>query len=235
MNKEKKFCSAVVVAAGKGTRFGTQRPKQFEMLMGKPVLYYTLKALCDCDIIDEIILVTSEDMIEFCDEEIVRKYGLEKVEAIVVGGKERYESVMAGLMGVDISADYVFIQDGARPLINDKIIRDGFETVVKYGTAVAAIPTTDTVKVTDNDNVVISTPDRRNTWRIQTPQIFEYKLILNAYFSLTEEDKDGITDDAMVIEKKTDVPVHLYMASEDNIKITKPDDLKLAEDILGKR
>lgn len=228
MDTEKKFCSAVVVAAGKGTRFGADVPKQFADLCGKPVLYYPVKALCDCPQIDEVILVTSEEWIDFCTEEIVRKYGLDKVQAVVVGGKERVDSVFAGLMVVDISADYVLVQDGARPLLTQEILARGLQTVQKYGTAVAAIPTTDTIKIADENGVVLSTPDRRNTWRIQTPQIFDYQLLLNAYFSLQEDEKDGLTDDAMLVERKTDHPVHLFFGSEDNLKITGADDLRTA-------
>jgi 2-C-methyl-D-erythritol 4-phosphate cytidylyltransferase len=231
---EKKFCSAVVVAAGKGTRFGSDIPKQFLEIGGKPVLYYSLKALCDSDIIDEIIIVTSEEWIDFVTEEIVRKYEMEKVQAIVLGGDERYDSVFAGLMSVDISADYVYIHDGARPMLTEDILRRGFETVSKYGTAVAAIPSSDTVKITDEDMTVTSTPDRNSVWRIQTPQIFEYDMIIKAYFSLTDEDKKGLTDDAMIIERKTDNPVHLFIGSEDNIKITSPGDLEIAKQKLSK-
>lgn len=230
---EKKFCSAVVVAAGKGTRFGSDIPKQFLEIDEKPVLYYSLKALCDSDIIDEIIIVTSEEWIDFVTEEIVRKYEMEKVQAIVLGGEERYDSVFAGLMSVDISSDYVYIHDGARPMLTEDIIKRGFETVSKYGTAVAAIPSSDTVKITDADMVVTSTPDRKNVWRIQTPQIFEYDMIIKAYFSLTDEDKKGLTDDAMIIERKTDNPVHLFIGSEDNIKITSPGDLDIVKNKLN--
>ena len=226
--EDKKMCSAVLVAAGKGERFGSDRPKQFVDLNGKPVLYYSLKALCDSDIIDEVIVVTTEEWIEFCSEEIVKKYGFDKVDGIVIGGETRCDSVRAGVMVCDISSDYVFIHDGARPFLTEEIIKRGYETVLKYDTAVAAIPSDDTIKIADKDGVVLSTPDRRALWRIQTPQIFKYDLILKAYFALTDEDKSDITDDAMLIERKTEVPVHLFEGSHLNIKITSPEDLELA-------
>lgn len=232
---DKKFCSAIVVAAGAGKRFGGDVPKQFRDLCGKPVLYYSVKTLCDSPLIDEVILVTSEEWIAFCTDEIVKKYSLDKVQAIVVGGAERHDSVQAGLMVVDISADYVFVHDGARPLLSEEIIARGYETVCRFGTAVAAIPSTDTVKIADAAGVVLSTPDRRSVWRIQTPQIFAYQLLLQAYFSLTEADKDGLTDDAMLIEKKTDTPVHLFEGSEDNFKITREQDLQTASARIGER
>ena len=231
---EKKMCSAVLVAAGKGERFGAGIPKQFVEVNGRPLLYYSLKALCECDIIDEVIIVTSEEWIEFCAEEIVRKYGFDKVDGIVLGGDTRCDSVRAGVMVCDISSDYVFIHDGARPLLTGDIIRRGYETVLKYDTAVAAIPSSDTIKIADNDGVVLSTPDRRSLWRVQTPQIFKYDLILRAYFDLTDEDREIITDDAMLIERKTDVPVHLFEGSEDNIKITTRQDIEVAASKLKK-
>ena len=196
---EKKMCSAVVVAAGKGKRFGGEIPKQFADLNGKPVLYYSLKALCDSDIIDEVIVVTTEEWIEFCAEEIVRKYGFDKVDGIVLGGETRCDSVKAGVMVCDIASDYVFIHDGARPLLTEDMIRRGYETVLKYGTAVAAIPSADTIKIADSEKVVLSTPERSSLWRIQTPQIFKYDLILKAYFELTDKDRETLTDDAMLI------------------------------------
>ena len=229
MEKEHRFCSAVVVAAGSGKRFGSEVPKQFLDLKGKPVLYYSMKVLCDSPLIDEVILVTSEEWVDFCTEEIVKKYGFDKVQAIVIGGEQRYDSVFAGLMSADISAEYILVQDGARPMLTEEILQRGYETVLRYNTAVAAVPATDTIKITDADGVVISTPDRRNTWHIQTPQIFGYQLLLNAYFALTEADKDGLTDDAMLIEKKTDVPVHLFAGARENIKITTPEDLEYAK------
>ena len=231
---EKKMCSAVVVAAGKGERFGGDVPKQFVELNGKPVLYYSLKALCDSDIIDEVIIVTTEEWIEFCAEEIVRKYGFDKVDGIVLGGETRCDSVKAGVMVCDIASDYVFIHDGARPLLTEDIIRRGYETVLKYGTAVAAIPSADTIKIADKDGVVLSTPDRSTLWRIQTPQIFKYDLILKAYFELDDEDRETITDDAMLIERKSDVPVHLFEGSEDNIKITTQRDIDIVASKLKK-
>lgn len=224
---EKKMCSAVVVAAGKGKRFGGEIPKQFADLNGKPVLYYSLKALCDSDIIDEVIVVTTEEWIEFCAEEIVRKYGFDKVDGIVLGGETRCDSVKAGVMVCDIASDYVFIHDGARPLLTEDMIRRGYETVLKYGTAVAAIPSADTIKIADSEKVVLSTPERSSLWRIQTPQIFKYDLILKAYFELTDKDRETLTDDAMLIEQKTDVPVHLFEGSEDNIKITTQSDIDI--------
>lgn len=219
------MCSAVVVAAGNSTRFGGDIPKQFALLDDKPVLYHSLKALCESPIIDEVILVTSEDYLEYCADEIVKKYGLDKIEAIVLGGQTRCDSVRAGIMVCDIATDYVFIHDGARPYLTQDIIERGYETVLKYDTAVAAIPSTDTIKIADSDGVVLSTPDRRGLWRIQTPQIFKYDLILHAYFDLTDEDRASVTDDAMLIEQKTDTPVHLFMGSESNIKITTKSDL----------
>ncbi len=229
---DRHMCSAVLVAAGKGERFGSKIPKQFIELNGKPVIYYSLKALCDSEIIDEVIIVTSEEWIEFCTEEVVRKYGFGKVDGIVIGGDTRVESVRAGVIVCDISSDYVFIHDAARPMLTEDLIRRGYETVIKYDTAVAALPSSDTLKEAASDGVVQRTLDRRSIWRVQTPQIFKYELILKACFDLSEEDKKEITDDAMLIERKSKVPVHLFCGSEDNIKITTAVDLEFAKDRL---
>lgn len=233
--EDKKMCSAVIVAAGRGKRFGADVPKQFLELDGKPLLYYTLKAFCDSDIIDEVILVTSEEWIDYCTEDIVKKYGFDKVDGVVLGGEERYDSVKAGVMVCDIASDYVFIHDGARPLVTEEIIKRGYETVLKYDTAVAAVPVTDTIKEADKDRIVISTPDRKSLWSVQTPQIFKYELILKAYLSMTSEDTKDLTDDAMLVERKTNVPVHLFEASPDNIKVTSKSDVELIKLRLNKK
>ncbi len=220
------MCSAVLVAAGKGERFGADIPKQFVEVNGKPIIYYSLKALCDSPLIDEVIIVTSEEWIGFCTEEVVRKYGFDKVDGVVLGGETRVESVRAGVMVCDIASEYVFIHDAARPLLTEDMITRGYETCTKYGTAVAAVPSSDTLKETGPDGVVLKTLDRRSVWRVQTPQIFEYDIILKACFNLTDEDKAEITDDAMLIERKSDAPVHLFAGCEDNIKITTAADLE---------
>jgi 2-C-methyl-D-erythritol 4-phosphate cytidylyltransferase len=222
-------CTAVIVAAGKGRRMGSDIPKQFLQLSGKPILYYTLKAFEDSEKITDIILVTGEDLLSYCQKEIVKKYGLTKVKKIVQGGAERYDSVYAGICACE-NADYVLIQDGVRPFISKEIIERGLSCAEVHGNAIAGVPSKDTVKIVDCYGKVQNTPDRNLVWNVQTPQIFKAELIRKAYESLS--DKSGITDDAMVLERSGLAPVYMFRADYSNIKITTPEDLPLAESIL---
>ena len=229
---------AVVLAAGQGKRMNSSVTKQFLKLDGKPIVYYSLKVFED-SFIDEVILVTGETEIPYCREEIVEKYGLHKVKQIVVGGKERYHSVHAGVMAAT-GADYIFVHDGARPFITKEILQRAYDTVKIEDACVVAVPSKDTVKIIDENGYVTKTPNRDRIWNMQTPQVFEYRLIKNAYDTLIwEEDKilaEGIqiTDDAMVVETFMKQPVKIVEGSYENIKITTPEDLALAEIILKK-
>lgn len=241
---------AIVLAGGSGKRMGTAIPKQYLMLKENPILYYSLKAFEDSSV-DEIVLVTGENDIEFCKSEIVNKHGIKKVVSIVPGGSERYLSVYNGLKAVK-EADYVLIHDGARPFITTAIIESSIIDVVKYKACVVGVPSKDTVKIINSNNEVMSTPDRKNVWNIQTPQSFSYELIYNAYEAVMKNfynngnnyneneteysccnvniSKDTIiTDDAMVVEMTFKCPVHVTLGSYTNIKITTIDDLKLGE------
>lgn len=219
---------AIVLAAGTGSRMKSNIPKQYLKLKGRPVLYYSLKAFEE-SFVDDIILVTGEGWQEYCRHEIVELYHFEKVRRIIVGGSERYESVYRGLCETD-GADYVYIHDGARPFLNGEILERARKTVEQFGTAVAGMPVKDTIKIVDRDQFVKDTPLRSRVWQIQTPQAFSGKLIVSAYRKLFEAEAfEGITDDAMVVEQMESVPVKLFKASYQNIKITTPEDLAAAE------
>ncbi|MCD7752033.1 MAG: 2-C-methyl-D-erythritol 4-phosphate cytidylyltransferase [Lachnospiraceae bacterium] len=253
--------TAIVLAAGKGTRMGTQTAKQYLLLRGKPVLYYSLKAFQD-SFVDDIILVAGKDELTYCREEIVEKYGLSKVRAVVPGGKERYHSVYAGLeavqaqmrsnltegkSGVESGAaglksavkTAVYIHDGARPFITQEILHNLRESVEQYGSAVAAMPVKDTIKIADADGFVTATPDRTRTWQVQTPQCFVFDWIYPAYAQLIADEEKlkeqdvHITDDAMAAELFSKRRVHLVEADYRNIKITTPEDLMVAERFLN--
>ena len=182
MNREK--CTAVVLAAGKGSRMGTKIQKQYLEICGKPVLYYSLAAFAASPIIDEIVLVTGEGKTDYCRKNIIEAYGITKVNKIVAG-----------------------------------------------------MPSKDTVKIVDENDFAVNTPERRFVWCIQTPQVFETALIRHAYFKLmeNEENETGITDDAMVVERMENCAVKLVEGSYENIKITTPEDLILAESLIKKR
>ena len=223
---------AIILAAGNGSRMQADVKKQFMDIDGKPLIYYSLKTFQD-SFVDEIVLVTGKEDIEFCRDEIVKKYGFNKVKCIVEGGKERFNSVMHGLKMVK-DCEYVYVHDGARPLIELDTLERLQKAAEDYGTAVAAVPSKDTVKVVDNENFVISTPSRSTIWAIQTPQVFQFSIICEAYERLEMRlhhmpaEELHITDDAMVVENFTNSKVKLVMGSYKNIKITTPEDVDIA-------
>lgn len=221
---------AIVLAAGRGRRMNSERPKQYLEIAGKPVLYYALKSFEDSSI-DEIVLVTQEEEIQYCQKEIIEKYQFKKISKIVAGGTERYFSVLNGLRVVE-RADYVFIHDGARPFISVEAIERLALEVQKSGACIAGVPAKDTVKIADSDNKVIETPPRESVWIVQTPQVFSYAIIRDAYEKMIQDCNITVTDDAMVLEKYGTNPVHMVMCDYTNIKITTPEDLEIAETFL---
>lgn len=230
----KEKCTAIVLAAGRGKRMHSSIQKQFLELQGHPILYYSLRCFQDSDIIRDIILVTSEDAVTYCREEIVNRYGFTKVHSVIPGGKERYDSVYAGLLACR-DTDYVFIHDGARPFLTEEILQRGLAGVKKSGACVIGMPAKDTIKLVDGNQDVEETLCRENVWIIQTPQIFAYSLIRDAHERLRRKNMCDVTDDAMVVERESGVKIHLERGSYENIKITTPEDLLIAEAFLGQR
>lgn len=227
-------CTAIVLAAGRGKRMGTKVQKQYLEILGYPVLYYSLRAFQDSEHIGQIILVTGAEEIESCRKEFVEQYHFTKVSHVIAGGKERYDSVFNGLQYVKSEMEYVFIQDGARPMLTQEIIENGYESVAEHKAAVAGVPSKDTVKIVDGDTFAVETPDRRSIWNIQTPQIFDVKLAQEAYKKMMGLPHEHVTDDAMVVETFMKHKVKVFEASYENIKITTPEDLKIAELFLKK-
>ena len=227
-------CTAIVLAAGRGKRMQSDIQKQYMELKGYPVLYYSLQCFQECPWMDEIILVTGPEDIEYCQKEIVEKYNFDKVSAVVAGGRERYNSVYHGLQ-LCWDTDYVFIHDGARPMVDQGILERGLECVKKWDACAAGMPSKDTVKIVNKDQRVISTPDRSGVWNVQTPQVFSYVLVMRAYEKAIPSGNTGITDDAMVVEQYGEHPVTLYEGSYKNIKITTPEDMDVARIFLKKR
>ena len=223
---EKQKYAAIVLAAGSGKRMNSKVHKQYLIIQNRPVLYYSLKAFED-SAVDEIVLVVGKGEEEFCRKEIVDKYGISKVKAIVEGGKERYHSVFEGLKQTS-DADYVLIHDGARPFVNQDIIRRCMQEVQKYQACVVGMPVKDTIKIADEGGYAKQTPDRKNVWMIQTPQTFSYALIYEAYEEMLKTEDTAITDDAMVLERIKGKKSKLIEGSYRNIKITTPEDLLIA-------
>lgn len=223
---EKQKYAAIVLAAGSGKRMNSQVHKQYLIIQDRPVLYYSLKEFED-SAVDEIVLVVGKGEEEFCRREIVDKYGISKVKAIVEGGKERYHSVFEGLKQTS-DADYVLIHDGARPFVNQDIIRRCMQEVQRYQACVVGMPVKDTIKIADEEGYAKQTPDRKNVWMIQTPQTFSYALIYEAYEEMLKTEDTAITDDAMVLERIKGKKSKLIEGSYRNIKITTPEDLLIA-------
>jgi 2-C-methyl-D-erythritol 4-phosphate cytidylyltransferase len=216
---------AIIVAAGSGKRMG--KPKQFLEIGGKPMLEWTLAAFEKTRGIDGIILVVNEE-----DLERAKKFKLSKLKKVIPGGKKRKDSVYEGLKAVPPSAEIVAIHDGARPFISSAIIEAAVAEARVSGAAVVGIPVTDTIKRVDSVNLKVeSSLDRQGLWAAQTPQVFKKDIILRAYEQGWE--KQEVTDDAMLVEKMR-MPLKMVMGSPLNIKITRPEELRIAAGILSK-
>lgn len=225
----------IVLAAGQGKRMNTKVSKQFLVLRDKPLLYYSLKAFNESSV-EEIILVVKDDAIDYCREHMVEAYNLNKVIKIVAGGNERYDSVNQALSSID-NADYVLIHDGARPFITKEQIEELINHVTTYKACILATPVKDSIKVVDNKGYIASAPDRHTLWAAQTPQAFEFQGIKAAYSKFYDDinrNNQKITDDAMVYEAYLNKAVKIIEGSYENIKITTPEDLTIAELFLDK-
>ena len=218
---------AVIVAAGKGQRMGGV-DKVFALLGGKPVLARVIDAFQRCNSIDQIVVVLSQQNLNE-GQKLVAEQGWSKVSDVCLGGDRRQDSVAVGLSRLS-DCVWVVIHDGARPLVTVGLIEQGLEVAQETGAAVAAVPVTDTIKLTGGDRIVHQTPPRQNLWAVQTPQVFSAKTITEAYSRANGD----VTDDATLVEQ-LGYKVKLYMGSYDNIKVTTPDDLALAEILWQKR
>lgn len=211
----------VIVAAGRSERMGGA-DKIFALLGGKPALARVIDTFQRCHSIDQIVVVLSEQNLEQ-GRQLVAEQGWSKVTDVCPGGERRQDSVAAGLSRLK-DCQWVIINDGARPLVTVDLVERGLEAASETGAAVAAVPVTDTVKVAGDDKIVQQTPPRGNLWAAQTPQVFKFDIIAKAY----RQAKTAVTDDASLVEQ-LGYKVKLYMGSYDNIKVTTPDDLALAE------
>lgn len=223
-------CSAVIVAAGSSQRMGSD--KILMKLGPMPVLVRTILAFQDNPLIDEIIVVTKTDKIEevakLCDNS-----GLSKVKMVISGGATRMESALAGVSAVRKGAELIAIHDGARPLVTQDVINRTIYAAQKYMSAVPAVPSTDTLKIVDADGVITATVDRESTYRVQTPQVFEADLIKGALTKAAMDDLP-ITDDCSAMDRMG-VKTHIVEGDYNNIKITTPGDLVIAEAIIRDR
>jgi len=223
---------ALIAAAGKGKRMNARISKPFIPIFGKPILAYTIEKFERCKLIDKIYLTVNSEEKELCSRNIIIEYNFSKVQELVDGGETRQDSIYNGLRALDKDTDIVVIHDGARPLIKETIIQDSIETAQKYGAAITAIPIKDTVKKCGKDFFINKTLNREEIWRAQTPQTFKYDLILSAY-NRAYKYKYLATDDAAIVERYGN-KVKLIIGSEENIKITTPFDIIVAENFLKK-
>lgn len=222
--------TAIIVAGGKGKRMGQTLNKQFIKIGDKEILARTIEVFQNTAEIDEIIVVCSDDEIEYCKEKIILKYGLTKVVKIVPGGIERQDSVRNGINSCNKNTSIVVIHDGARPFVTSNIIKESVICAEEYGACTAAVPVKDTIKKVGEDKYSIATPKREGLYAVQTPQGFRYNLILEAH----KQAKDMniiATDDTMLIENMG-VKVRIIAGSNMNIKITTREDLIFADAIL---
>ncbi len=228
----------VVAAAGYGTRLEAGLPKQYVPLLGIPMLQRTLNTLATCPAVDALVVVVNEPDLEYCESELVQER-IAKVVRVTAGGDERALSVRNGLNALaEIGTwDLVGVHDGARPLVTCEDISRTVEALaadLQLAGAVLGVPTSDTVKVVDEDGVVIATPERRSVWRAQTPQIFRWDVLMEAYAQTSEEDLVRSTDDASLVEARGG-RVIMVKGSPENFKVTDRVDLRHAEQILAER
>ena len=219
----------VIVAAGTGSRMNMGINKQFIKLEGKEIIAYTNEKFYYNSNIEDIVVVVKEDESEFFKKEILDKYNFKNVK-IAYGGKERQDSVYNGLKLLDEKCDVVLIHDGARPFVSDKIIDKSIEEAKEHKAIVVGVPVKDTIKVIDNDKNIVDTPNRSVLWAVQTPQTFDYNILIDAYKDAFKNKFYG-TDDAMLVER-IGYKVKMLEGSYNNIKITTQEDLNIGSQIL---
>ena len=220
------LCSAVVVAAGSSTRMGTD--KLMLTLGGIPVIVRTLKAVEAAPSVDEIILVTREDMMVPLSQ-LCQEFALTKVTKVIRGGKTRTESVRLGTLEASGDAQVIAIHDGARPLVTTEIIENAIAQALESGAAAPAVPVKDTIKVAQK-GVVESTPNRASLFAVQTPQVFEASLI-RAALQKALDDGAELTDDCSAVER-LGMKAVLTEGNVRNLKLTTPEDILTAEALL---
>lgn len=221
--------SVIIAAAGVGKRMGAGISKQYLMLNGETVLYRTIKKFDMNKNIDEIVVIVKKEDYELFKSEVIDKYSFDKKLVIAYGGKERVDSIVNGLKEVSDDTDIVLVHDGVRPFLTNKIIDENIETAKEYGACLTAVPTKDTVKIVV-DGFVESTPNRETVYLAQTPQSFKKDILIKAYEELGDN-REGITDDCMVVER-AGYKIKITEGCYENIKITTPEDLLIGEKIL---
>jgi len=216
---------AVIVAAGRSTRMGGV-DKTFASMLGLPLVAHTIDRFESSPLVDQVVLVLAEESLDR-GRELVQERGYRKVAHVCSGGQRRQDSVRNGLELLT-PCDWVMVHDGARPCLDEAMLKRGLNAAAECGSAVAGVPVKDTIKLVSPDQMVNETPDRSLLWAAQTPQIFRYNLLLEAHRTCTED----VTDDAAMVESLGH-PVKMFQGSFQNIKVTTAEDLVIAEVFLG--
>ncbi len=224
---------AIIPAGGSGKRLGGDIAKQYLFLNSLPVLAHTIRVFQKSDVISEVVLVVPQDDIAYVREQIVEKYGLTKVSAIVAGGHERQDSVLSGLRAIAETCDIVMVHDGVRPFVTGDMIARVAAAAADGGAASIGVKAKDTIKETTDENMVMRTIPRGNLWQTQTPQAFQYGLLCRAFETAAGDGFYG-TDDASLVER-IGAKVRMLAGSYENIKITTPEDLMMAEALMKEK
>lgn len=224
---------AVLPAAGQGKRMKSALNKQFMLLQGMPIIVHTLRVFQAAEVISKIVLVCSDGEEGYYSKDILLNYDIHKPVDVVTGGRERQDSVYRGLLDISDECEYVLIHDGARPLVTVDLICRAAEEVSLAGAVVAGVPVKDTIKRTDNGGYIVDTLQRDLLWHVQTPQAFRMDLIMKAHKEARNAGFYG-TDDATLVER-FGTRVKIIPGSYENIKITTPEDIIIAEAILRRR
>lgn len=219
----------VIPAAGQGKRMGTKESKQYLLLEDKPIFIHTLQVFEEHPEIDEIVVVVQEEERERV-KAMIKEAGMSKVKKIVLGGKERQDSVYQGLLVSE--CEWVLVHDAVRPFIESETITEVIQKVKEKDAVVVAVPSKDTIKEV-RGNIIVNTPDRKYLWNVQTPQAFRRELLIQANQYAFKENL-VVTDDASIVEHYGK-DVYLVMGSYQNIKITTPEDFIFARAILEAR
>ena len=225
-----KVC-ALIPAAGKGSRMAHSVKKPYLKLAQKPILAHTIQRFEENTAVDAIFVIVDQDDFSECHATVLRSYPFTKVQELVEGGETRQMSVYNGVCALSADVDFVIVHDGVRPFVTDEIIFACLTAADEYGAAVAAVPVKDTIKVANEDNLIVETPVRDQLWAVQTPQVFRKSLLEEAY-QAAQTHQLTATDDASLVEQ-LGFPVKLVKGSYANLKITTPIDLQVAEVLIS--
>ena len=222
---------AIITAAGLGKRMNSTRPKQYLELSGRPILVHTLEKFASAGSIDGIIIVADRSSLTMVQDNILKKVPCKKIFKIVEGGAKRQDSVLAGLKELPDGVKIVAVHDGVRPFITPELIDRSVKEAASHGACIVAIPVKDTIKRVDSEGRIIETVERAGLWRAQTPQTFRVDILKKAFDKAAADDFYG-TDEASLVER-LEREIYILSGDERNIKITTPEDLKIAKQFLN--